>query len=77
MLSSQSQNMETRKRLWNRRWYIMFNLIKSGAKIKLAEERLKGVGNTIKDPYARKVVGLIVAGFCIGLGGGLIVSSYE
>ena len=73
--------METQKRLWNRRWYIMFNLIKSGAKIKLAEERLKGVNNavanTIKDPYARKVVGLIVAGFCIGLGGGLIVSSYE
>ena len=46
----------------------MFNLIKSGANT---------VTNTIKDPYARKFVGLIVAGFCIGLGGGLIISSYE
>ena len=43
------------------------------AKIKLAEECIKGV---MKDSHARKVVGVVVGGFCIGLGGGLIVSSY-
>ena len=54
----------------------MFNLIKSGvksmAKIKLAEECMKGVANTMKDPHARKVV---VGGLFIGLGWGLIASS--
>ena len=39
------------------------------AKIKLAEECIKGVS---KDPHARRVVGVII----IGLGGGLIASSY-
>ena len=61
----------------------MFNLIKSGVKIKLAEECIKGVGNavskvakgvanTMKDPHARKAVGVIVGGLCIGL----IASAY-
>ena len=54
----------------------MFNLIKSGVKIKLAEGCIKGVGNTMKSSHARKVVGVVVSGFCIGLGGGLIASSY-
>ena len=54
----------------------MFNLIKSGVKIKLAEGCIKGVANTTKDPHARKLVGIFVASFCVGLGGGLIVSSY-
>ena len=53
----------------------MFNLIKSGVKIKLAEGCIKGVANTTKDPHARKLVGIFVASFCVGLGGGLIVSS--
>ena len=42
------------------------------AKIKLAEECIKGVGNTIKDPHARKVVGVVVGSLSIGL----IASSY-
>ena len=50
------------------------------AKIKLAEECIKGVANavtnTMKDPHARRVVGVIVGGLGIGLAGGLIVSSY-
>lgn len=50
----------------------MFNLIKSGVKIKLAEGCIKGVANTMKDPNVREVVGLFIGGFCIGLGGGLI-----
>ena len=58
----------------------MFNLIKrevkSMAKIKLAEGCIKGVGNAMKDPHARRVVGVVISGFCIGLGGGLIASSY-
>lgn len=58
----------------------MFNLIKSGVKIKLAEGCIKGVANTMKDPHARKVVGVFVGslsiGLGIGLGGSLIVSSY-
>lgn len=54
----------------------MFNLIKMGVKIKLAEGCIKGVADTMKDPHARKVIGVFVGSFCIGLGGGLIVSSY-
>lgn len=57
------------------------------AKIKLAEECIKGVGNavsnvvkgvtnSIKDPHTRRVVGVIVVGLGIGLGGSLIASSY-
>lgn len=53
------------------------------AKIKLAEGCIKGVGNSVsnvvkcvvnamKDPHARRVVGVIVGGLCIGL----IASSY-
>ena len=57
------------------------------AKIKLAEECVKGVAkgvgnvakgvaNTMKDPHARKVVGVVVGGLGIGLCIGLIASSY-
>ena len=43
------------------------------AKIKLAEECIKGL---MKDPHARKVVGGVVISVGVGLGGGLIASSY-
>ena len=43
------------------------------AKIKLTEECIKGV---MKDPLARKVVGVVVVSVGVGLGGGLIASSY-
>lgn len=49
------------------------------AKIKLTEGCIKGVGNavkTLKDPYVRKVVGVIIVGLGVGLGGSLIASSY-
>ena len=50
------------------------------AKLKLAEGCIKGVANavvnTIKDPQVRKVVGVIIVGVGVGLGGGLIASSY-
>ena len=42
------------------------------AKIKLAEGCIKGVGNTIKDPHARKVIGVVGIGVSVGL----IASSY-
>ena len=53
------------------------------AKIKLAEECIKGVGNavsnvakgvanTMKDAHTRRVVGVIIGGLCVGL----IASSY-
>ena len=43
------------------------------AKIKLTEECIKGL---IKNPNARKVAGVVVVSVGVGLGGGLIVSSY-
>lgn len=50
------------------------------AKIKLAEGCIKGVvnavANTIKDPHVRRVVGVIIVSVGVGLGGGLIASSY-
>ena len=46
------------------------------AKIKLTEGCVNAIVNTIKDPQVRKVVGVIIVGVGVGLGGGLIASSY-
>ena len=50
------------------------------AKIKLAEGCIKGVANavanTIKDAHVRRIVGVIIVGVGVGLGGGLVASSY-